>query len=117
MREDSSFETFVAARGTALLRLARLLCRDPDDAEDGCQPALERAYRNWRRVHTTRDPERYVRRILVNLVISRARRAKLLTFVPLRSVAEPTAAWWPSRGPGSAASSCITSRPDSTVRS
>jgi RNA polymerase sigma-70 factor (sigma-E family) len=96
VREDSSFEAFVAARGTALLRLARLLCRDPDDAEDVCQTALERAYRSWRRVHATRDPEPYVRRILVNLVISRARRARLLTFVPLRSVPEPPAPGQPA---------------------
>ena len=87
MHDDSSFEEFVAARGAALLRSARLLCRVPEDAEDVCQAALERAYRNWKRVYAGRDPEPYVRRILVNLVISRARRAKLLTFVPLLSVA------------------------------
>jgi RNA polymerase sigma-70 factor (sigma-E family) len=91
VHDDSSFEAFVAARGAALLRTARLLCRAPEDAEDICQAALERAYRNWTRVHADRDPEPYVRRILVNLVISRARRAKLLTFVPLLSVSEPAA--------------------------
>jgi RNA polymerase sigma-70 factor (sigma-E family) len=80
--DDGSFEAFVAARGAALLRTARLLCRQPEDAEDVCQAALERAYRHWGRVQQE-NPEPYVRRILVNLVINRARRAKLLTFVSL----------------------------------
>jgi RNA polymerase sigma-70 factor (sigma-E family) len=80
--DDGSFEAFVAARGAALLRTARLLCRQPEDAEDACQAALERAYRHWGRVQQE-NPEPYVRRILVNLVINRARRAKLLTFVSL----------------------------------
>lgn len=89
-RDDGSFEEFVATRGAALLRTARLLCRVPDDAEDLCQSALERAYRNWGRLRSE-DPGPYVHRILVNLVINRARRAKLLSFVSLGSVAEPVA--------------------------
>lgn len=87
--DDGSFEAFVAARGAALLRTARLLCRVPEDAEDVCQAALERAYRHWGRVRQE-NPEPYVRRILVNLVINRARRSKILTFVSLHSHAEPS---------------------------
>lgn len=87
---DGSFEAFLAARGAALLRTARLLCRHPEDAEDLCQAALERAYRNWARIRDD-NPEPYVRRILVNLVISRSRRDKLISFVSLRGVAEPAA--------------------------
>jgi RNA polymerase sigma-70 factor (sigma-E family) len=90
-RDDGSFEEFVAARGAALLRTARLLCRVPEDAEDVCQAALERAYRYWGRVRAGHDPEPYVRRILLNLVINRARRARLLRFVSLGSVPEPAA--------------------------
>lgn len=90
-RDDGSFEEFVAARGAALLRTARLMCRVPEDAEDVCQAALERAYRNWGRIRAGHDPAPYVRRILLNLVFSRSRRASLLTFVSLGSTPEPVA--------------------------
>lgn len=77
MKDDRDFEEFVAARGTALLRTALLLCASSrPDAEDVVQSALERAYRHWGRIEG--DPEPYVRRILVNLTISRARRRRIL---------------------------------------
>lgn len=85
MRDDRTFEEFVAARGSALLRTATLLCAaSRHDAEDVVQSALEKAYRHWSRIEG--DPEPYVRRILVNLTISRARRRKILREV---HVAEP----------------------------
>jgi RNA polymerase sigma-70 factor (sigma-E family) len=85
MKDDRTFEEFVAARGSALLRTATLLCAaSRHDAEDVVQSALEKAYRHWSRIDG--DPEPYVRRILVNLTISRARRRKILREV---HVAEP----------------------------
>jgi RNA polymerase sigma factor (sigma-70 family) len=39
---------------------------------------LEKAFRHWDRVVAAGDPEAYVRRILVNIVISRARRRRVL---------------------------------------
>ncbi|WP_395110922.1 SigE family RNA polymerase sigma factor [Actinomadura sp. SCN-SB] len=77
-RDDQSFADFVTARGTALLRTASLLCGAHQDAEDILQSALEKAYRHWGRLDPESDPEPYVRRILVNLVISRSRRWKVL---------------------------------------
>ncbi|GAA3964780.1 SigE family RNA polymerase sigma factor [Actinomadura viridis] len=77
-RDDQSFAEFVTARGTALLRTAALLCGAHQDAEDILQTALEKAYRHWKRLDPDSDPEPYVRRILVNLVISRSRRWKVL---------------------------------------
>ncbi|MFI6476447.1 SigE family RNA polymerase sigma factor [Nonomuraea sp. NPDC050663] len=76
------FPEFVAARGTSLLRLAYLSCGSADDAEDVLQTALERAYRHWSRMRSESDPEPYVRRIIVNTAISRARRRALLRIVP-----------------------------------
>jgi RNA polymerase sigma-70 factor (sigma-E family) len=74
---DEDFEAFVTARGSALLRTAVLLSAGSrHDAEDVLQSALERAYRQWRRIDG--DPEPYVRRILVNLVINRTRRFRVL---------------------------------------
>jgi RNA polymerase sigma-70 factor (sigma-E family) len=85
-RDDGSFVEFVAARGTALQRTARLLCGSREDAEDLLQTALEKAYRNWPKVSAEADPEPYVRRILVNTMISRGRRWKVLREI---NVADP----------------------------
>ena len=71
MRVDASFDAFVEARSTALLRLAYLLTGDHGHAEDLLQTALLRAARHWRRVRGS--PEAYVRQILVNLSKDRIR--------------------------------------------
>lgn len=87
MRDDRAFEDFVAARGSALLRTAVLLCAGSrHDAEDAVQSALEKAYRHWARIDGEAEP--YVRRILVNLTISRARRRKVLREVHVPQVPE-----------------------------
>ncbi|AWS46986.1 SigE family RNA polymerase sigma factor [Streptosporangium sp. 'caverna'] len=72
------FTEFVAARGTSLFRIAHLTCGSRDEAEDVLQSALEKAYLNWGRLHAGSDPEPYVRRIIVNTAISRARRHAIL---------------------------------------
>jgi RNA polymerase sigma-70 factor (sigma-E family) len=79
------FADFVAARATALLRTAYLTCGSAAEAEDILQSALERAYSNWHRLHRDADPEPYVRRIIVNLAISRARRRAILRLIPVHS--------------------------------
>ncbi|RJL30763.1 SigE family RNA polymerase sigma factor [Bailinhaonella thermotolerans] len=80
MREsyERSFDEFVAARSTSLMRIAYLVCGGSHhDAEDLLQGALEKLYRHWDRVSAD-DPEPYARRVLVNAAISRARRRRLL---------------------------------------
>jgi RNA polymerase sigma-70 factor (sigma-E family) len=84
----TAFADFVAARAPSLLRLAHLTCGAPDEAEDVLQSALERAYRHWGRLRPDTDPEPYVRRIIVNLAISRARRRRILRIDPVRDVPE-----------------------------
>jgi RNA polymerase sigma-70 factor (sigma-E family) len=64
MRSRESFEVFVAARSSGLLRTAYLLTHDPQLAEDLLQTALAKAWGAWERVGD--HPEAYVRRILVN---------------------------------------------------
>ncbi|MET7330655.1 SigE family RNA polymerase sigma factor [Nonomuraea sp. NPDC005650] len=77
------FGEFVAARATTLLRVAYLACGNEAEAEDLLQTALERTYRNWDRVR--RDTvEPYVRRVIVNTAISRARRRAILNIIPMR---------------------------------
>ncbi|SPL88158.1 Sigma-70, region 4 type 2 [[Actinomadura] parvosata subsp. kistnae] len=80
---EDDFGAFVAARATTLLRLAHLACGDRAEAEDLLQTALERTYRNWNKVRHD-SPEPYVRRVIVNTAISRARRRAILRMIPVR---------------------------------
>ncbi|MEV0419780.1 SigE family RNA polymerase sigma factor [Streptosporangium canum] len=85
--EGDGFAAFVAARGTSLLRVAYLACGDDRDAEDLLQTALERTYRKWDRVRYD-NPEPYVRRVIVNTAISRARRRAILRILPTHTPPE-----------------------------
>lgn len=78
MSGHEGFTEFVAARGASLFRIAHLTCGSRDEAEDVLQSALEKAYRSWSRLRAGSDPEPYVRRIIVNTAISRARRRTIL---------------------------------------
>ncbi|NBE95812.1 SigE family RNA polymerase sigma factor [Nonomuraea sp. KC401] len=87
---EHDFGAFVAARATSLLRVAYLACGDETEAEDLLQTALERTYRKWDRVlHDS--PEPYVRRVIINTAISRARRRAILTIIPTHSPPERSA--------------------------
>lgn len=91
-RDDGSFEEFVLARGSALLRTAYLVCGSRHDAEDLLQAALEKAYRHWSRIEADHSPEPYVRRILVNAAIGRTRRRKVLREVRMAAPPEESTA-------------------------
>lgn len=71
---SADFEAFVIARGTALLRFAYLLTRDPGLAEDLVQEAFVRAHRRWDTIATLEHPEAYLRRVIVNQCLSWRRR-------------------------------------------
>ncbi|GAA1016094.1 RNA polymerase sigma24 factor [Acrocarpospora pleiomorpha] len=76
--DEAAFDEFLAARSTALLRTAVLVCgASPHDAEDLVQGALERVYRHWGRIRHD-NPEAYARRVVVNAAISRARRNRVI---------------------------------------
>jgi RNA polymerase sigma-70 factor (sigma-E family) len=68
------FDEYVAARGTALLRFARLLTGDQASAEDLLQAALADAYVRWARVRDADHPDAYMRRVIVNRQLSWRRR-------------------------------------------
>ena len=72
MADTAEFDRFVVARSQALLRTAYLLVRDEALAEDLLQTALTKAWFAWGRIEG--EPERYVRRILVNTSASWWRR-------------------------------------------
>ena len=72
--EDVTFDELVRERGAAWLRLAYLLTGDRHLAEDLLQTALVQVYRRWSAVERADQPDAYVRRVLVNTVISWRRR-------------------------------------------
>ncbi len=76
--DEAAFDEFLAARSTALLRTAVLVCgASAHDAEDLAQGALEKVYRHWPRIRHD-NPEAYARRVVVNAAISRSRRRKVV---------------------------------------
>jgi RNA polymerase sigma-70 factor (sigma-E family) len=93
--DEAQFQSFVRARWTHLVRTAYLLSGDRHHAEDLAQTALAKAYRSWRRVNHSDNPDAYVRRILVSCNSDRFRKrrvAERLTDTPPESASvDPTA--------------------------
>jgi RNA polymerase sigma-70 factor (sigma-E family) len=69
-----TFEEFVAVRLPALLRQATVLTGDPHAAEDVVQDVLVKAHTRWDRIGELDSPEAYLRRMLVNELVSTRRR-------------------------------------------
>ncbi|MEZ5091366.1 SigE family RNA polymerase sigma factor [Nocardioides sp.] len=89
MTAEPDFESWVTARGPALLRLAFVVSGDAAEAEDLVQEALSRAYPRWRRISAMEHPEAYVRRIILNTHTSwwrRRRRERPVPQLPERGV-------------------------------
>jgi RNA polymerase sigma-70 factor (sigma-E family) len=63
---DEQFTAFVRSRGGHHLRMATLLTGNPEAAEDLVQASLLELYRAWPRIDTSRGPDAYLRRIIVN---------------------------------------------------
>jgi RNA polymerase sigma-70 factor (sigma-E family) len=88
-RGAAEFEAFAVAEVDGLLKFARTLTTSPQDAEDLVQEALLQAYSKWTLVRDARSRTAYVRRIMVNMHLARARTQKdrsRLQGVPLRDV-------------------------------
>ena len=86
-RRDAEFTEYVAARLTALRRVAYLLCWDWDRADDLVQGAITKLYVHWGRVREVDNADSYARVILVREFLSErrsgwARRVTLGTEVP-----------------------------------
>jgi RNA polymerase sigma-70 factor (sigma-E family) len=95
------FEEFAAARLPALLRYARLLSGDREEAHDIVQEVLTRALVRWGRIGTVDDPYAYVRRMVTNQFLSLHRRRRLWT-VPLRDSDDRPEPSGPQPGEGNA---------------
>ncbi len=93
-RRDAEFTEFVAARMSALRRIAYLLCQDWHRADDLVQVAITKLYANWHRASVMDHTEAYVRTILVREYLSErrsgwARRVSLDGTVPDLAGAQP----------------------------
>ncbi|GGQ47254.1 hypothetical protein Saso_05510 [Streptomyces asoensis] len=74
---EDRFQEFVRARWSRLVRTAYLLTGDVHHAEDLTQTALAKAYRSWRRISRSDNPEAYVRRMLVTCNSDRFRKRRV----------------------------------------
>jgi RNA polymerase sigma-70 factor (sigma-E family) len=75
MNRDDDFVEFVSGTWSRFYRMAFLLAaEDRTAAEDLLQTAMEKTYARWPKVRRMEHPEAYVRKIMVNAVISRWRR-------------------------------------------
>jgi len=68
------FEEYVAARLPALLRQATVLAGDPHVAEDVVQDVLIKAQPRWARISEMDVPDAYLRKMIVNELLSARRR-------------------------------------------
>ena len=73
-RDRVEFVDFVTERYPSLCRTAYLLTGSHHTAEDVVQSALTRAFVHWARVRRADYPDAYVRRMVVNEVVSLRRR-------------------------------------------
>ncbi|MGW1467202.1 SigE family RNA polymerase sigma factor [Streptomyces sp. NPDC002308] len=71
---SEDFQAFVVGRWSRLMRTAYLLTGEQYAAEDLVQGCLERTFVAWRKVSQARDPDAYVRRIMVNTHARKYRR-------------------------------------------
>jgi RNA polymerase sigma-70 factor (sigma-E family) len=61
-----SYEAFAYARGASLVRLARALIWDEEEAQDVAQEVLAKVYVHWARVARADSPDAYITRMVVN---------------------------------------------------
>ncbi|MGN9908625.1 SigE family RNA polymerase sigma factor [Phytohabitans sp. LJ34] len=69
-----TFEEYVAVRLPALLRQATVLAGDPHAAEDVVQDVLVKAQPRWARIRELDMPDAYLRKMIVNELLSARRR-------------------------------------------
>lgn len=69
-----SFEDFARARQAGLIRFGFLLVRDHQLAQDLAQEGLARLHTAWPRIGPDGHPDAYVRKIMVNQLVSWRRR-------------------------------------------
>lgn len=76
MRDVQGFEQYVMARWAGFHRLALLLTASESAAQDLVQVTLEKTYVAWPKISVMASPDGYVRRIMVNTLVSTHRLAR-----------------------------------------
>ena len=76
VRAIQDFESFYRREYGAVATVATVLSRNPAVAEDLAQEAFLRAHERWHVVGGYERPEGWVRRVVVNLAMSRFRRLR-----------------------------------------
>lgn len=71
---QSEADRYVEAALPRLMGLALAMTRQPADAEDLVQETLATVMARWSRVSAAQDVDAYVRRVMVNTLLSRVRR-------------------------------------------
>jgi RNA polymerase sigma-70 factor (sigma-E family) len=97
--DEAEFAELVAAMSQRLHGTAFAVCGDRQLAEDAVQSALVSAYRTWPRVRDADSSEAYLRKMVVNQVMSWRRRK----------------AWATTPGPGAAVERSRSSHEDDVV--
>jgi RNA polymerase sigma factor (sigma-70 family) len=65
-RDQIEFTAWLQERQSALLKAARVICFDTQNAEDVLQEALADVYMRWAKVKKHDNPEAYVMRVMVS---------------------------------------------------
>jgi RNA polymerase sigma-70 factor (sigma-E family) len=73
MTADAEFAEFFTATWPRLFRTAVAVAGDAAAAEDALQSAFAKAFASWHRVASAEHPEAYVRRMVVNEILSSRR--------------------------------------------
>ena len=68
------FDTFYRREFTSMVALARAICGDHQQAEDLAQEAMSRAHRDWYKISQYERPGAWLRRVTINLSLSRRRK-------------------------------------------
>ena len=84
-----TFEEFAAARQAALIRFGYLLVRDHHLAQDLAQEGLAALHRKWPTLSIDGNPDAYVRKVMVNELLS-WRRRRAWSERPVADVREAT---------------------------
>jgi RNA polymerase sigma-70 factor (sigma-E family) len=91
-QDEGEFAELVAAASHRLLRMACAVCGDRQLAEDAVQSAWVTAYRTWPRVRDADSSEAYLRKMVVNQLMSWRRRKSWSMTTAGGPVVEPSRA-------------------------
>lgn len=89
---DEEFAALYPSLFQRAMRLAHRMTRDTAQAEDVAAEALARAYSRWNVVRRMEQPDAWVMRVTVNLVIDNSRKVKLVRqWLPTLGAERPVA--------------------------